>query len=69
MDHNDFVWIAGSGRGDDQILKFTRDGEFVMQIGRAGQSMGNTDSQNVNRAADLSINPQTNEVFVRRWVR
>ena len=64
VDHNDFVWIAGSGRGDDQILKFTRDGEFVMQIGRAGQSMGNTDSQNVNRAADLSVNPQTNEVFV-----
>ena len=64
VDHNDFVWIAGSGPGDDQILKFTRDGEFVMQIGRAGQSMGNTDSQNVNRAADLSVDPQTNEVFV-----
>ena len=64
VDDSDFVWIAGSGQGDNQILKFTRDGEFVMQIGRAGQSMGNTDTLNVNRAADVSVNSQTNEVFV-----
>ncbi len=64
VDHNDFVWIAGSGRGDDQLLKFTSDGEFVMQIGRAGRSGGNTDTQNVNRAADLYVYPPTNELFV-----
>ena len=64
VDHNDFVWIAGSGRADDQLLKFTSDGEFVMQIGRAGRSGGNTDTQNVNRAADLYVYPPTNELFV-----
>ena len=44
VDHDNYVWIAGSGAGDDQILKFTTDGEFVMQIGRANQSRGNTDT-------------------------
>ena len=64
VDHNDYVWIAGSGGGDDQILKFTSDGEFVMQIGRAGRSGGNTDTLNVNRAADLYVYPPTNELFI-----
>lgn len=64
VDHNDFVWIAGSGAGDDQILKFTTDGEFVMQIGRAGQSRGNLDTLNVSQAADVYVYPPTNELFV-----
>lgn len=64
VDHNDFVWIAGSGQGDDQILKFTRQGEFVLQIGRAGQSGGNTDTLNLNRPADVYVHPRTNELFV-----
>jgi DNA-binding beta-propeller fold protein YncE len=64
VDHNDFVWIAGSGNGDDQILKFTSDGDFVMQIGRAGQSQGNTDTLNVRQAADVYVYPPTNELFV-----
>ncbi len=64
VDHDNYVWIAGSGAGDDQILKFTTDGEFVMQIGRANQSRGNTDTLNVNRAADLDVYALTNELFV-----
>jgi DNA-binding beta-propeller fold protein YncE len=64
VDHNDFVWIAGSGNGDDQILKFTTDGELVMQIGRAGASGGNTDTLNVRQAADVYVYPSTNELFV-----
>jgi DNA-binding beta-propeller fold protein YncE len=64
VDHNDNVWIAGSGSGDDQVLKFTRDGNFLMQIGRAGQSKGNTDTENLNRPADVYVYPATNELFV-----
>lgn len=64
VDHDGFVWIAGSGQGDDQLLKFTTEGEFVMQIGRANQSGGNTDTGNVNRPADVYVYPPTNELFV-----
>ncbi len=64
VDSQGNVWISGSGNGDDQILKFTRDGQFLLQIGKAGASTGNTDTQNVNRAADIYVHAETNEVFV-----
>ena len=52
-DPRGFVWIGGNGRTDNHLMKFTRDGKFVMQIGHKGQSKGNTDSVNVNQAALL----------------
>lgn len=30
------VWIGGNGGPDSQILKFTQDGKFLMQIGKSG---------------------------------
>jgi hypothetical protein len=30
------VWIGGNGGPDSQILKFTQDGKFIMQIGKSG---------------------------------
>jgi len=64
VDHRNFVWVTGNVGGDDQILKFTKSGKFVLQIGKKGQSKGNTDTRNVHRAADVVVNPKTNEVFV-----
>ena len=45
VDASGSVWIGGNGENDHQILKFTRAGKFVMQIGRAGQSVGNGDTR------------------------
>jgi DNA-binding beta-propeller fold protein YncE len=75
VDSKGFVWITGNNCptnglpglkpvADDQILKFTQDGKFVLQIGHSNQSKGNADTQNVHRAADVSFFPQTNELFV-----
>ncbi len=64
VDANDFVWLAGNGERDHQILKFTMDGQFVMQIGRAGQSRGNDDTRNLNRPADVEVDPEARELFV-----
>src|SRR5262245_34368722 len=33
VDEADGVWLGGGGDQDAQILKFTRDGRFLMQIG------------------------------------
>ncbi len=63
VDHNDYVWVGGNGP-DDQVLKFTMSGEFVMQIGRPGQSRGNRDTENLNRPADVWVHAPTNELFV-----
>jgi DNA-binding beta-propeller fold protein YncE len=63
VDYNGFVWIGGSGN-DDQLLKFTKSGKFVMQIGRGGQKKTNADKQNLWKPADVFVYPKTNEVFV-----
>ena len=64
VDHRNFVWITGNVGDDDQILKFTNAGKFVLQIGKRGQSKGNSDTRNVHRASDVVVSPKTNEVFV-----
>jgi DNA-binding beta-propeller fold protein YncE len=64
VDPKGFVWIGGNGTNDHQILKFTRAGRFVMQIGRAGRSRGNADTENLNQPADTFVHAATNELFV-----
>ena len=64
VDPKGFVWIGGNGEKDNQILKFTKAGKFVMQIGRTGQSKGNADTQNLNQPADTFLYAKTNELFV-----
>jgi DNA-binding beta-propeller fold protein YncE len=64
VDPKGFVWIGGNGENDHQVLKFTRDGKFVMQIGRAGGSKGNADTRNLNQPADTFVHAATNELFV-----
>src|SRR5215470_12867519 len=34
VDHKGNVWIGGNGNTDTQILKFTRTGKFLLQIGK-----------------------------------
>jgi sugar lactone lactonase YvrE len=75
VDSKGFVWITGNNCptngianlkhvADDQILKFTQDGTFVMQIGHSNQSKGNADTVNVHRAADVQYNARANELIV-----
>ena len=64
VDDNDFVWTAGSGDKDAQILKFTRDGKFVLQIGRSGQSKGSNDTANLGSPADINVDAAAKEVYV-----
>jgi hypothetical protein len=75
IDYKGYVWIGGNNCpelklaglqqvADDALLKFTREGKFLMQIGRANQSKGDNDTSNVHRAADAWVYPRTNEIFV-----
>ena len=61
---NGFVWLAGNSEGDNQILKFMIDGEFVMQIGTPDASSGSNDTENLNRPADLFVDIEASEVYV-----
>ncbi len=71
--HVDFkgnVWISSAGgprlatKQENQILKFTQAGKFLLQIGRRGMSKGSLDTSNFNNAADIHVYAKTNEVFV-----
>lgn len=64
VDHRDHVWLTGNGDGDGQILKFTRDGTFLLQIGRGGVEADSNDTSHVSRAANIAVYPKTNELFV-----
>src|SRR6476469_1182397 len=63
VDPKGFVWIGGNGN-DDQILKFTKSGKFVMQIGKGGQKKTNADTKNLWEPADVFVYSKTNELFV-----
>src|SRR5437773_3434410 len=49
---------------DNMVLKFTQDGKFLMQIGKAGQSKGSNDVENLRLPAKTFIDQETNEVYV-----
>ena len=63
VDQKGFVWIGGQGE-QDQILKFTKTGTFVMQIGHGGQKKTNQDTKNFWKPADVFVHAKTNELFV-----
>jgi DNA-binding beta-propeller fold protein YncE len=73
IDPKGFVWIVGNADGaannpaklpnDNQVLKFTRSGEFVMAIGRSGQT-GSNRTDVLRGATSVAYSPRTNEVFV-----
>ena len=60
----DNVWIGGNGPDDGHILKFTRDGNFLLQLGRPGVGTGSNDPENFGRVSEVSIDLGGDEVFV-----
>lgn len=64
VDHNDNVWIAGNGANDHQVLKFSADGEFLLQIGGAGETGGSNNTELLGRPADGDVDPDANEVYI-----
>lgn len=79
LDHKDNIWIGGNGtcpndstaseacpRGtvDSFILKFTRDGKFLMQIGLPHQRVNSHSLTSFGRVAKVSFDPAANEAYV-----
>ncbi len=77
VDHMDNVWIGGNGGGDSHALKFSRDGQFLMQVGKANARVNEEageeaprfvrnshDMESFGRVAKLSVDPEANEVYV-----
>jgi DNA-binding beta-propeller fold protein YncE len=65
--------LATGGRGaskavdpfaDNQVLKFTQDGKYLMQIGKPKSSKGSNDVENLRLPAKTMVDPKTNELYV-----
>lgn len=64
VDHMDNIWIGGNGQGDSQILKFARDGTFLMQLGDAGLGNDSQSTEHFSRVAKISFDAEANEAYV-----
>ena len=73
VDQQNNVWIGGNNCiqrnepglkpvDDDQLMKFTSTGKFVLQIGRANSSTGNADTKNLHLPSDVVV--YRNEAYV-----
>jgi hypothetical protein len=64
VDHRGNVWIGGNGEKDAHLLKLTKDGKLLMQVGKFGVQGGSNDANGFGRVAKIWVDPQTNEAFV-----
>ena len=64
IDHKENVWIGGNVGTDAHVLKFTRDGKFIAQYGKKGQSKGSNDMENFGRVAKIFVDAKTNEAYI-----
>ncbi len=70
LDDKDNVWIGGNGGTansalkDSHILKFTHDGKFLMQIGKANEAVNSNSLEHFGRVAKIAFDPAANEAFV-----
>jgi DNA-binding beta-propeller fold protein YncE len=64
VDYKGNVWIGGNGAKDAHLLKFTKEGKFLMQVGRFGGNKGSNDPDNFGRVAKIWVDPKTNEAYV-----
>ena len=58
------VWVAGNDAADNMILKFTREGKFLMQIGKPGKSEGSNSRTQLGRPANMELDVAANELYV-----
>ncbi len=67
VDPDGNVWVGGNSaqpESDDMLLKFTPEGELLLQIGGRARSSGNDDTDSLMRPAESFVHAATGEVFV-----
>ena len=55
---------APAGPADGHVLKFSRDGKFLLQIGTPGKNDGPDSQTTLDRPAAIAVDDAANEVFV-----
>ena len=64
IDFKDNVWVGGNGENDGIVLKFARDGTFLLQIGEADRTGDSNNTMLLRSPADIAVDPEANEVYI-----
>ncbi|MGE0394870.1 MAG: SMP-30/gluconolactonase/LRE family protein, partial [Vicinamibacterales bacterium] len=72
VDHEGSIWLSSNNLRDSRdpqdrgthVLKFSKAGKFLLQIGKRGVSKGDADTANMNQPAGLFVEPSANELYV-----
>jgi DNA-binding beta-propeller fold protein YncE len=64
VDAEGHVWVAGNDAADHMILKFTREGKFLLQIGKPGKSEGSASTTQLGRPANMEVDAAASELYV-----
>ena len=61
VDHGNNVWVTGNNH---VALKFSPDGELLLQVGELGRTNGSNDTALLGNSCELTVDPATNELYV-----
>jgi DNA-binding beta-propeller fold protein YncE len=77
IDYKGNVWIGGNGDVDSQVLKFTKQGKFLLQVGKSAARKGPNNAQgnptyvggsndqvSFGRVAKIFVDPAANEAYL-----
>jgi DNA-binding beta-propeller fold protein YncE len=77
VDYKGNVWIGGNGDQDSQVLKFTKQGKFLLQVGKSAARKGPNNAQgnptyvggsndqvSFGRVAKIFVDPTANEAYL-----
>ncbi len=68
VDHEDNVWVGGGNASpevsDHVVLKFTREGEFLLQIGDPERRGDSNDTELLGGPTAMEVDPETNELYI-----
>jgi hypothetical protein len=64
VDYKGNVWVGGNDEKDSHLLKLTKEGKLLMQVGKMGVKNGSNDPENFGRVAKIWVDPKTNEAYI-----
>ena len=64
VDYKGNIWIASNGEADSRILKFDKDGKFLLALGTRGVRGNSNDLKNLGSPSSATVDPATDEVYV-----
>ncbi len=63
IDWNGHIWVSEETRGH-AVVKFTREGKFLLQIGEVDKTNGSGDTKLLGGPSGIDFDPAANEVYI-----